>query len=237
MTTPLSPDTIAAVDAAITTRRAVRAFLPTPVPRATIERILTVASRAPSGVNAQPWKVTVLTGAAKEALSRRILAEHEARKGSGSVGADVGEYDYYPTEWVSPYLERRRKIGWDLYGLLGIGKADKERMHVQHGRNYSFFGAPVGLIFTIDRILKQGSWLDYGTFLGNVMVAARARGLDTCPQAAFIGFYREIGEFLSLPSGEMVVCGMSLGYADPDAPENRLVTEREPVSSFARFLD
>jgi nitroreductase len=233
---PITPDSTAAVDAAITSRRSVRAFLPTPVPRQTIEDILTVASRAPSGVNTQPWKVTVLTGAAKEGLSRKIVAEHDARAAAGSTGADVGEYDYYPTEWASPYIERRRKIGWDLYGLLGIGKADKARMHAQHGRNYSFFDAPVGLIFTIDRILRQGSWLDYGMFLQNVMTAARGRGLDTCPQAAFIGFHKIIGEHLAVPASEMVVCGMSLGYADPSAAENQLVTEREPVSAFARFL-
>jgi nitroreductase len=235
--TNITPESIAAVDAAITSRRSVRAFLPTPVPRATIEEILAVASRAPSGVNTQPWKVTVLTGRAKEELSRRILAEHDARAAAGSTGADVGEYDYYPTEWQPPYIDRRRKIGWDLYGLLGIGKGDKARMHAQHGRNYTFFDAPVGLIFTIDRILRQGSWLDYGMFLQNIMTAARARGLDTCPQAAFIGFYNLIEEHLQLPRTEMVVCGMSLGYADESKPENRLVTEREPVSGFARFVE
>ena len=234
--TPATAESTAAVDAAITSRRSGRAFLPTPVPRATIEAILTVASRAPSGVNTQPWKVTVLTGAAKESLSRRILAAHDANAAAGSLGVDVGEYDYYPTEWVSPYLERRRKIGWDLYGLLGIGKGDKASMHAQHGRNYRFFDAPVGLIFSIDRILRQGSWLDYGMFLQNVMTAARGRGLDTCPQAAFIGFHRLIAEHLPLPAGEMVVCGMSLGHADESAVENRLVTERAPVSEFARFV-
>jgi nitroreductase len=233
----ITPDTTAAVDAAITSRRSVRAFLPTPVPRQTLEEILAVASRAPSGVNTQPWKVTVLTGAAKDALSRKILAEHDARAAAGSTGADVGEYDYYPTEWAPPYIDRRRKIGWDLYGLLGIKKGDKARMHAQHGRNYTFFDAPVGLIFTIDRILRQGSWLDYGMFLQNIMTAARARGLDTCPQAAFIGFYSLIEEALQMPRTEMVVCGMSLGYADESAPENRLVTEREPVSGFTRFLE
>jgi nitroreductase len=237
ITPDVTPDTTAAVDAAITSRRSVRAFLPTPVPRQTIEDILAVASRAPSGVNTQPWKVTVLTGAAKEELSRKILAAHDANAAAGSTGADVGEYDYYPTEWVSPYIERRRKIGWDLYGLLGIGKTDKARMHAQHGRNYSFFGAPVGLIFTIDRILRQGSWLDYGMFLQNVMTAARGRGLDTCPQAAFIGFHKVIAEHLALPAGEMVVCGMSLGYADESAVENKLVTEREAVGAFARFVE
>ena len=233
----ITPDSTAAVDAAITSRRSVRAFLPTPVPRQTIEDILAVASRAPSGVNTQPWKVTVLTGSAKDALSQKILAEHDARAAAGSTGADVGEYDYYPTEWAPPYIDRRRKIGWDLYGLLGIGKGDKARMHAQHGRNYRFFDAPVGMIFTIDRILRQGSWLDYGMFLQNVMTAARARGLDTCPQAAFIGFYGLIEEHLNLPRTEMVVCGMSLGHADESKPENRLVTEREPVAGFTRFVE
>ena len=235
--TPVSPESTAAVDAAITSRRAVRAFLPTPVPRRTVEDILAVAARAPSGVNTQPWKVTVLTGSAKEALSQKILAAHDANAAAGSLGADAGEYDYYPTEWVPPYIERRRKIGWDLYGLLGIVKGDKARMHAQHGRNYGFFDAPVGMIFTIDRILRQGSWLDYGMFLQNIMTAARGRGLDTCPQAAFIGFHQIIAEHLSLPAGEMVVCGMSLGWADESAPENRLVTEREPVANFTRFVE
>jgi nitroreductase len=237
MTPPITPESTAAVDAAIVSRRSVRAFLPTPVPRQTIEDILAVASRAPSGVNTQPWKVTVLTGQAKAGLSARILAAHDANAAAGSTGADVGEYDYYPTEWVSPYIDRRRKIGWDLYGLLGIAKGDRARMHAQHGRNYSFFDAPVGLIFTIDRILRQGSWIDYGMFLQNIMTAARGRGLDTCPQAAFIGFHQIIAEHLALPAGEMVVCGMALGCADESAPENRLATEREPVASFARFVE
>ncbi len=236
MTLPITPESSAVVDAAITSRRSLRAFLPTPVPRQTIEEILAVAARAPSGVNTQPWKVTVLTGAAKDALSQKILAAHDANAAAGSTGADVGEYEYYPTEWVSPYLERRRKVGWDLYGLLGIAKTDKARMHAQHGRNYRFFDAPVGLIFTIDRLLRQGSWLDYGMFLQNIMVAARGRGLDTCPQAAFIGFHKVIAEHLTLPATEMVVCGMSLGHADPSAPENQLLTERAPVASFARFV-
>jgi nitroreductase len=237
MTPAITPESTAAVDAAIASRHSVRAFLPTPVQRQTIEDILRLASRAPSGVNTQPWKVTVLTGAAKESLSSKILAAHDVYAAAGVTDIDVGEYDYYPTEWVSPYIERRRKIGWDLYGLLGIGKMDKAKMHAQHGRNYRFFDAPVGMIFTIDRILRQGSWIDYGMFLENIMIAARGRGLDTCPQAAFIGFHKIIAEHLALPASEMVVCGMSLGHADDKAPENQLVTERVPVSAFARFLE
>jgi nitroreductase len=224
----------AAVDAAITSRKSIRAFLPTPVPRETIEDILRVASRAPSGTNTQPWNVWVLTGEAKSELSRKILAAYDDPE---EAATHKEEYAYYPVEWRSPYIDRRRKIGWDLYGLLKIGKADKSRMHDQHGRNYSFFDAPVGMMFTIDRVMQQGSWLDFGMFLQNIMVAARARGLDTCPQAAFTQFHRIIMEHLGAPAGHMLVCGMSLGHADPSAVENTLVTEREPVSGFARFLE
>jgi nitroreductase len=232
MITAPSTEAVAAVDSAITSRRSVRAFLSTPVPRETVEAILRVASRAPSGTNTQPWKVHVLTGHAREELTGKILAAFDDPQ---ERTRHTEDYDYYPAEWVSPYIDRRRKIGWDMYGLLGIGKADKARMHEQHGRNYRFFDAPVGMVFTIDRILQQGSWLDYGTFLQNIMVAARGRGLDTCPQQAFSQFHRVIEQHLDIPPQQMVVCGMSLGYADPDAPINRLVTEREPVEGFARF--
>ena len=229
-----TPEQTAAVDAAITTRRSLRAFLPTAVPRASIEAILSVAARSPSGTNTQPWKVYVLTGAAKTGLSRKIQA---AFNDPAEREKHTEEYAYYPTEWKSPFIDRRRKVGWDLYGLLDIAKTDKARMHAQHGRNYDFFDAPVGLMFTIDRVMRQGSWLDYGMFLQSVMVAARGRGLDTCPQAAFMQFHRIISEHIGAPAEEQVVCGMSLGFADPNAVENTLVTEREPVASFARFLE
>ena len=222
------------VEAAITSRRSIRAFLPTPVPRETIERILAVASRAPSGTNTQPWNVYVLTGAAKEALSRQVLAAYDDPE---QRAIHTEEYDYYPAQWKSPFIDRRRKVGWDLYGLLGIAKTDKARMHAQHARNYRFFDAPVGLMFTIDRVMQQGSWLDYGMFLENIMIAARGRGLDTCPQAAFTQFHRIIGEHLGFEAREQLVCGMSLGHADLSAIENTLVTEREPVSAFTRFVD
>lgn len=234
MIEPNAPAAAEAVDAAITSRRSIRAYLPTPVPRATIEQILAVASRAPSGTNTQPWQVTVLTGAALARLSGAILA---AYNDPVERARHVEEYAYYPTQWVEPYLARRRKVGWDLYGLLSLGRDDKAGMHAQHGRNYAFFDAPVGLIFTIDRVMEQGSWLDYGMFLEAIMVAARARGLDTCAQAAFTQFHRVIASELKLPPERMVVCGMALGWADLSRVENRLVTEREPVESFAQFLE
>ncbi len=227
-----TPASIAAVDDAIASRRSLRAFLPTPVPREVIEQILAVAARSPSGTNTQPWKVHVLTGTAKESLTRDVLAAFDDPV---ERAQHTEPYAYYPTEWRSPYIDRRRKVGWDLYSLLGIAKTDKAAMHAQHARNYSFFDAPVGLMFTIDSVMQQGSWLDYGMFLQSVMVAARARGLDTCPQAAFTQFHRIIGRHLNLGADEMLVCGMSLGHADPAAVANRLVTEREPVAAFTQF--
>jgi nitroreductase len=174
----------------------------------TVRDILEVAARAPSGTNTQPWKVYVLRGAVKQELSARIGRAYDDPE---SAAQHKPEYEYYPTQWVSPYLDRRRKVGWDLYALLGIEKGDKARMHAQHARNYRFFDAPVGLIFTIDRIMEKGSWLDYGMFLENIMVAARGRGLDTCPQVSFNQFHRIITEQLSIPKNETMVCGMSLG--------------------------
>ena len=220
------------VEAAITARRSIRAFKPEPVSREVVERILNVAARAPSGTNMQPWRAYVLTGRTKSELSKALLDEHAAPN-SGDLSA---EYRYYPANFFEPYLGRRRKVGFDLYGLLGIGRGETERMKAQHARNLVFFDAPVGLMFTIDRRLEIGSWLDYGMFLENIAVAARARGLDTCLQAAFAPFHRTIRRHLSIPDEEVVVCGMSLGYADPDAPENQLRTERSPASDFATFL-
>jgi nitroreductase len=221
------------VDHAITSRRSVRAFLPQPVAREDIEAILQVAARAPSGTNTQPWKVYVLTGAAKQKLSDAILDVYADRARSSQHSE---EYNYYPREWVSPYIERRRKVGWDLYALLGLTRDNKAGMHAQHGRNYQFFDAPVGFIITTGRVMERGSWLDYGMFLQSIMIAARARGLDTCPQAAFTQYHKIISQELQIPDGEQVVCGMSLGYADPDKIENTLTTEREAVAGFTRFV-
>ena len=220
------------IDEAITTRRSVRSFLATPVPRALVEHLLDVAGRAPSGTNMQPWRAYVVVGAAKERLSRAVLKAYDEEP-----KAHEREYNYYPGEFPEPFLSRRRKVGWDLYGLLGIEKGEKDKMKSQFARNYLFFDAPVGLIFTIDRRLEQGSWLDYGMFLQNIMVAARGYGLHTCPQAAWATFHRIIREELGVPEGEIVVCGMSLGFINEAAPENTLRTERMEVDEFVTFFD
>ncbi|MEO0036337.1 MAG: hypothetical protein RLZZ501_2360 [Pseudomonadota bacterium] len=217
---------------AIESRRAVRAFRPDPVPRETVEAILGLAARAPSGSNIQPWQVWVVTGAAKERLSRRILAAHEA-----DDPEQQEEYPYYPDRWEEPYLARRRQLGRALYGLLGIAKGDQAAMKRQFGRNYTFFGAPVGLFLTIDRSLNQGSWFDLGTFLQSILLAARGFGLDTCPQQAFARFNRLIRAELAIPASQVVACGIALGHADPQAPENQLHTPREPRAGFATFVE
>lgn len=220
------------LEEAMRTRRSIRAFLPEPVPRPLIERVLELASRAPSGNNAQPWKVYVITGAARDRLGAALRQAYD----DPDQSAYQAEYLYYPRQWIAPFQDRRRKVGWDLYGLLGLTRENKAGMHAQHARNYAFFDAPVGLMFTINRIMQQGSWLDYGMFLQSVMLAARAHGLDTCPQAAFVPYHTVVARELGFPEEEMLVCGMALGYADPDAVENTLYSEREPVSRFATFM-
>lgn len=235
--TPTVIDT-AMVDAAITSRMAVRAFTPQAVPRQTIADILQVASRAPSGTNTQPWQVYVLQGASRAALVTRVCALHDAIRDNPALAADYQEdYDYYPAQWFSPYIERRRANGWGLYGLLGIGKADRDKMHAQMQRNFKFFDAPVGLIFTLNRGMGRGSLLDYGTFLQNVMLAARARGLHTCPQQAWNMFTKVILPHVGAGEQEMMVCGMALGYADVAATVNSFHTPRVPVDEFTRWLE
>ena len=228
----------ASVDAAIENRFSARAFLPTPVPRETLEDILRVARRAPSGTNAQPWKVYVLQGAKKDELVQKVCAAHDELRQHPELETKYrADYDYYPRHWVDPYLARRRQNGWSLYGLLGIGKGDKDKMHAQHQRNFRFFDAPVGLIFTLDRVMGQGSLVDYGMFLQNIMLAARARGLHTCPQAAWNNFGSIILPLIGASAEEMLVCGMSLGYADESAPVNSFFTPREPVQTFTHWVE
>jgi nitroreductase len=219
-----------AVARALWSRRSVRAFLPTPVPRETVEAILQLAARAPSGTNIQPWKVYACAGPVRDAIAADILQLHDA-----GGGGHVEEYAYYPRRWREPYLSRRRKLGWDYYGTVGVTREDKAGMHRQHGRNYAFFGAPVGLFFTIDRDLELGSWLDAGMFVQSTMIAARAFDLHTCPQAAFTTYHAVVRKHLAIPDTEVLLCGMSLGRIDVDAPENRLNTERVAVDAFATF--
>jgi nitroreductase len=219
------------VEEAIRGRRSIRAFLPKPVPRALIERIMETAGRAPSGSNVQPWHVWVLEGAVRDAICRELVARYDRNEVSQR------EYNYYPVNWREPYLARRRACGWGLYGTLGIGREDKGKMHAQHGRNFAFFDAPVGLIFSIDRDLEQGSWLDYGMFLQSIMVAAREFGLETCPQAAWLIFHDVLQRRLGIPQTQTIVCGMALGYPDPSEKVNTFTPDRMAVGEFVTWVE
>ena len=229
---------INAVDQAITTRMSARAFTAQPVPREVLTHLLELAARSPSGTNTQPWKVYVLQGASRDSLVDKVCAAHDEIRAKPDMANEYREaYDYYPEKWVSPFIDRRRENGWSLYGLLGIGKGDKDKMHAQHQRNYRFFDAPVGLMFTLDKVMGRGSLVDYGMFLQTLMVAARGHGLHTCPQAAWNGFAKIILPHIGAGDNEMLVCGMALGYADERELVNTFRTPRESVASFTTWLE
>lgn len=217
-------------EAAILSRRSIRGFLPDPVARETVEHLLDVAARAPSGTNMQPWRVIALSGAALHAFCDGCAAAYTG--GTESKGI---EHRYYPNPLHEPYIARRRKIGWDLYNLLGIGRGDREKAAAHVVRNLHYFGAPVGLICTIDRKLEIGSWLDYGMFLENIATAARGRGLDTCMMAVFAEFPETIRTLLGLTGDDVIVCGVAIGREDPAAVANALRTERVKASEFSEF--
>lgn len=211
-----------------------RGFLPTQIPKETIEEILSVASRAPSGSNIQPWKVYVVTGEKKALISKSIL---DVFNDPVANVLQRAEYIYYPKKWAEPYLSRRRKVGYDLYALANIARGEHEKMHQFHANNFLFFGAPVALMFTMPRMMEQGSWLDYGMFLQNILLAANARGIATCPQAALIAYHKILTQILEFPPDEQYIATISLGYADTEMNVNQLQTERAPLEEFVKFCD
>jgi nitroreductase len=217
-------------EAAILSRRSVRGYLPDPVPRDVVEHLLNVAARAPSGTNMQPWDVIALAGAPLTAFCDHVTSAYLAGEDQGKTG-----HTYYPHPMPEPFLARRRKVGWDLYGLLGIARGETEKTRAHLVRNLNYFGAPVGLILTIDSRLLIGSWIDMGMFLENISVAARARGLDSCAMAVFSEFPRAVKAALGIGDDRTVVCGMAIGFEDRSMPANALVTERVAAREFTRF--
>jgi len=215
---------------AIRTRRSIRAFTDRPVARETVRELLEIAQRAPSGTNTQPWHTYVCPGAVRRAISDDVLAL--AAAGSATRYED---HAYYPAVWKDVHRDRRRGVGWALYGLLGIAKGDRAASARQGARNFRFFDAPVGIFVTIDTYLMNGSWADAGMYLQTLMLAARGFGLDTCPQAAWIQFQEPIFRHLNIPNDQALVSGLSLGYADADAIENTLVSEREALDNVAHL--
>jgi nitroreductase len=216
------------VSEAIASRKTIRAFKPDPVPRETVEAILRLAARAPSGGNLQPWKVYALIGPARDELVRRVAQVRKERPMGGRP-----EYHIYPLELTEPYRSRRFRIGEAMYATMSIAREDKAARLDFFSGNWAFFGAPVGLIVTIDRIMQQGQWADLGMFLQNVMLLAREHGLHTCPQEAWALFHATIREYLAVPENEMIFCGVALGVADERAAVNTLDSERAPLEEWA----
>jgi len=232
-TTTRAAPAAATVEEALLTRRSVRAFLPTRVPRAQVEHLLTLAARSASNSNCQPWRVHVLTGSAKRRLTEALW---EALDRDGRV--TECEYPYQPAAdaWHEPFRTRRRDFGDGLYRrTLGIDAHDTAARMAHHRRNYDFFGAPVGIVLTVSRHPLAGGLIDAGLFLQALMLAARHAGLDTCAQASFIDLYPVLRRHLDIPDDQLVVCGLSLGYADGDHRLSSLHTPREPVAGFATF--
>ena len=220
------------VSQALATRKSVRAFTAEAVPRATIEEILLKAARAPSGGNLQPWKVHVLLGSARDELVRRAKAQLAVNPRGG-----VPEYNIYPPHLTEPYRARRYRIGEAMYATMNIGREDKLHRLLQFARNWEFFGAPVGLIFSIDRQMQPGQWADLGMFLQSIMLLAREHGLHSCAQEAWAPLHEVIRDYLNIPAEEMIFCGMALGYADETAAINTLISERAPLEEWAVFRD
>ncbi len=223
------------VHEALITRRSVRRFLPDALPQETIRRILKGAAYAPSGHNIQPWQVHVVTGAAKDRLSAAVLARIDETK--DDKDANKSEFEYYPVEWFEPYVGRRRATGFGLYEALGIDRKDYERRTAQMLENFRFFGAPVGMFITFDRRLAEGTFMDIGMFIENILIGARGEGLHTCGQVAWCPFHTVIRKELSIPDEQMFVCGISLGYEDESAPENSLRVEKIDIDEFTTWVD
>lgn len=226
------------VDQAIRSRHSVRAFKSTAIDRQTIIDILNVASRAPSGNNIQPWKVYVVTGQKRQQLIEQVCsAQREIFAQPEKAQLHQETFKYYPEKWTSPFIERRRENGWGLYGLLNIQKGEVQKMQQQHLRNYELFDAPVGLFFSLSTTLETGSKMDIAMMIQNVMIAAKARGIDSCPQAAWNPFHQIVANVLGIPEDEELVCAIALGYADPDQVVNQLHTPRVVADEFAIFCD
>lgn len=224
---------------ALASRRSIRAFQKKNVPQGIVKQILEQATRSPSSGNIQPWQVIVLTGQALQSFSGELSEKFLNGEGGNP------EYSYYPAPIKEPYAARRHKTGHDLYESVGISRDEKEKQRQQIARNFQFFGAPVGLLFTMDRIMGSGNWIDLGMFMQSIMLAARGFGLDTCPQASFADYHEYIAQRLKIPAERQLINGMALGYRngmalgyrDSTAPQNLFETERDPVDGFTRFID
>lgn len=215
---------------AVESRYSCRAFLPTPVPEKTVREILQSAARAPSGGNLQPWIVHALAGKRLEALKNELRPRFDELP-----FAEGAEYGVYPSPLKQPYKDRRFKVGELLYNSINIAREDRPGRYRQFARNFEFFGAPVGIFFSLDRTMGPPQWSDLGMHVQNVMLLARGYGLHSCAQEAWTYWHKTVSRFLELPPELMLFCGVALGYADEAAPINQWRSPREDVTGFAAF--
>lgn len=216
---------------ALTSRLSARAFIDKPVSRETIHQILDYARLAPSGSNMQPWQVHVVTGEVREQLVESALsfaAEHP-------IGSERPEFQSPPEKFVKPYKTRRFNCGMALYSALNIDRKDRAAREEQLLRNFYFFGAPVGLIYSIHRTLLPGQLGDLGIFMGNVMLVAREFGLHSCAQGFWQDVQPAIRNVLNIEEDYYIYNGMALGYIDEAHPANSVKPGRAPVSEFSQF--
>ena len=222
---------LAVLSRLIQARKSTRAFLDKPVELEKIDELLTLARHAPSGTNTQPWRVYVLQGRTRDNLVASLTEAFDAGE------KESMDYSYYPEQWVAPYKQRRLACGLALYSALDITREDKDKQRAHWRRNFEAFNAPVILMFTIDRILDKGSYLDYGMFLQNLSLSATAMGLGSCAQAALANYPQRVRKLLGLDDSQLILCGMGIGYEDSEHPLNQYRTEREPVETFRTIVD
>ena len=213
----------------VSERKSIRAFLSARVDQALVERICSAARRAPSGANLQPGTYHVLTN---EPLAR--LTSHLAEAVSEGRPMD-SEYSYFPDPMPTELKDRQRKAGYALYSALGIDRRDIAGRREQFARNYAFFGAPVGVVVTIDRRMGKGCFMDLGMSIMTFLLAAHSEGLGATGIGALANYGKTVHQHLALPEHEMVVCGIALGHPDTQAPVNTFRTERCALSEFTSF--
>lgn len=219
------------IDNLLSQRYSTRAYLPKPVTEEQVRELITIANKSASGGNMQPWNLYVLAGAEKDKLIDSVAAEIESGKTEDEDGSNS-----YPDKLKSPYRERRYACGMALYDALDIKREDKERRKFQWQENYRFFGAPVGILLTLDEQMGAPQHIDVGIYLQSLMLAAKEMGLDTCAQRSWSSWPTTCAKAIGIPECERVVVGLSLGYGDDDAPINQYRVERVLPDEVCNFF-
>ncbi|WP_462379149.1 nitroreductase [Pseudomonas sp. Marseille-QA0892] len=220
------------VSEALERRNSTRVFLGAPVDTTLIRELLGRAARSPSSGNLQPWRVHILSGDALERFKSVIASRIETDR-----EADAPDYAVYPAPLEEPYRTHRYTIGEDMYRLLDISRDDKAARRAWFARNFQFFDAPCAAFFFVERSMGPGQWADLGMFEQSLMLLLAENGLGSCAQACWTRYHHTVSAFLKVPASYRLHCGMAIGYPDPDAAVNSLVSQRMDVDAFCTFTD